>query len=200
MKRLLLLLLFLAPSAKAVPVVPNFTQGSMTSSTTTRSTVNEVINSMDYNTGYQWSVSGTGVEAINQGSISPSTTNINSSVNGVTNMDRRRFKTFIPNNQFQEQRSVHRDADGTRTQQSYDHRERNDHRTNHRNYKRLYAVVVALLCATPAHAETVGGVSATAAPVANSSGFSDQSVLSRFYRVRISPRNSGTVSPVKVAL
>ena len=35
----------------AVPVVPNFTQGSMTSNTTTTSTVTETINSMDYNTG-----------------------------------------------------------------------------------------------------------------------------------------------------
>jgi hypothetical protein len=106
MKRLLLLLLFLAPSAKAVPVVPNFTQGSMTSSTTTRSTVNEVINSMDYNTGYQWSVSGTGVEVINQGSISPSTTNINSSVNGVTTTwtgvgSRPSFKQSVPGAAFQ---------------------------------------------------------------------------------------------------
>lgn len=106
MKRLLLLLLFLAPSAKAVPVVPNFTQGSMTSSTTTRSTVNEVINSMDYNTGYQWSVSGTGVEVINQGSISPSTTSINSSVNGVTTTwtgvgSTPSFKQSVPGAAFQ---------------------------------------------------------------------------------------------------
>ena len=43
----------------AVPVVPNFTQGSMTSSTTTTSTVTETINSMDYNTGWQYAVTGT---------------------------------------------------------------------------------------------------------------------------------------------
>ena len=40
-----------AQTAVAVPVVPNFTQGSMTSNTTTTSTVTETINSMDYNTG-----------------------------------------------------------------------------------------------------------------------------------------------------
>ena len=45
----------------AVPVVPNFQQGSMTTHTETTSTVTEIINSMDYNTGYQWSVSGHGV-------------------------------------------------------------------------------------------------------------------------------------------
>ena len=38
----------------AVPVVPNFTQGSMTSHTETTSKVTETINSMDYNTGYQY--------------------------------------------------------------------------------------------------------------------------------------------------
>ena len=41
------------PVAQSVPVVPNFTQGSMTSNTTTTSTVTETINSMDYNTGWQ---------------------------------------------------------------------------------------------------------------------------------------------------
>ena len=38
-------------SAMSVPVVPNFTQGSMTSTTETTSTVTETINSMSYDTG-----------------------------------------------------------------------------------------------------------------------------------------------------
>jgi hypothetical protein len=42
--------------SKAVPVVPNFTQGSMTTRTETKQTINETINSMDYSTGYQYSV------------------------------------------------------------------------------------------------------------------------------------------------
>ena len=37
-----------ARTAIAVPVVPNFTQGSMTSNTETTSTVTETINSMNY--------------------------------------------------------------------------------------------------------------------------------------------------------
>ena len=66
MKRLLVLtavatVLASARTAIAVPVVPNFTQGNMTSTTETTSTVTETINSMDYNTGYQWSVTGSGV-------------------------------------------------------------------------------------------------------------------------------------------
>ena len=63
MKRILTVLLLISGTgaARAVPVVPNFTQGSMTSHTETTSTVTETINSMDYNTGYQWSVSGHGI-------------------------------------------------------------------------------------------------------------------------------------------
>ena len=41
-------------AALAVPVVPNFTQGSMTSHTETTSKVTETINSIDYATGWQW--------------------------------------------------------------------------------------------------------------------------------------------------
>ena len=51
-----------AQTAMAVPVVPNFTQGSMTSVTTQTVTTSETINSMDYATGWTYSVSGSGVE------------------------------------------------------------------------------------------------------------------------------------------
>ena len=72
--------------AKAVPVVPNFTQGSMTSNTTTTSTVTETINSMDYNTGWQYSATGSGVSAsgnlVPTGSGSTNTTNV--TLDGVT--------------------------------------------------------------------------------------------------------------------
>ena len=47
-----------ARTAIAVPVVPNFTQGSMTSNTETTSTVTETINSMNYDTGYQYVITG----------------------------------------------------------------------------------------------------------------------------------------------
>ena len=50
-------------TANAVPVVPNFTQGSMTSNTETTSTVTETINSMNYDTGYQYAVSYTHLRA-----------------------------------------------------------------------------------------------------------------------------------------
>jgi len=64
---------FILAPARAVPVVPNFQQGQMTTHTETTSEVVEVINSMDYNTGYTYSVSGHGVEPTG-GNINPSGT------------------------------------------------------------------------------------------------------------------------------
>ena len=68
--------------ARSVPVVPNFTQGSMTSHTETTSTVTETINSIDYNTGYQYSATGSGVTA--NGNLSPGTGAVNVTIDGVT--------------------------------------------------------------------------------------------------------------------
>ena len=73
-------------TAIAVPVVPNFTQGSMTSNTVTNTTVTETINSMDYNTGWQYSVTGSGVSA--DGNLTPtgsgSVSSTNVTLDGVT--------------------------------------------------------------------------------------------------------------------
>ncbi len=73
-----------ASTAIAVPVVPNFTQGSMTSRTETTSTISETINSMDYSTGWTYSVSGTNVQHDGT-SISPNAeTAQTNTLNGVT--------------------------------------------------------------------------------------------------------------------
>ena len=69
-------------AAHAVPVVPNFTQGSMTSHTETTQKITETINSMDYNTGYQYSVTGSGISA--SGNLSPGTGTNNVTIDGVT--------------------------------------------------------------------------------------------------------------------
>ena len=69
-------------AALAVPVVPNFTQGSMTSRTETTQKITETINSMDYNTGYQYSATGSGVSA--SGNLSPQPGASNVTINGVT--------------------------------------------------------------------------------------------------------------------
>ena len=82
MKRLipLILLLSYGTAARAVPVVPNFTQGSMTTHTETTSTVQETINSIDYRTGWEYSVTGVGVENNGQ----PINPNVNSSTISIT--------------------------------------------------------------------------------------------------------------------
>lgn len=67
----------------SVPVVPNFTQGSMTTRTETTQTINETINSMDYSTGYQYSVTGTNVKS-SSGKINLPTTQTNNTIDGVT--------------------------------------------------------------------------------------------------------------------
>ena len=74
--------LITAADVQAVPVVPNFTQGSMTSHTETTSKITETINSMDYSTGYQYSATGSGVTA--SGNLSPTTGTNNVTIEGVT--------------------------------------------------------------------------------------------------------------------
>ena len=96
--------------AKAVPVVPNFTQGSMTSNTTTTSTVTETINSTDYNTGWQYSVTGSGVVA--DGELTPTGTGsisntqitldgVTSTWNGLNLEERPNFTMQTPGGAFQ---------------------------------------------------------------------------------------------------
>jgi len=64
---------------------------------------------------------------------------------------------------------VRRILHGTRSLEPYNYRENNKNSKRNRHHKYLYAII-ALFVAAPVNAETVGGVSATAAPVANSSG------------------------------
>ena len=71
-------------TVNAVPVVPSFTQGSMTSNTETTSTVSETINSMNYNTGYEYVITGTNIEHDGATISAPSTTGSSNTLNGVT--------------------------------------------------------------------------------------------------------------------
>ena len=112
MKRILTVLLLIsgAGAARAVPVVPNFTQGSMTSHTETTSTVTETINSMDYNTGWQYVVTGTNVES--NGNLTPtgagsinatqvSLDGVTSTWNGLNLTERPDFSIVTPGAAFQ---------------------------------------------------------------------------------------------------
>ena len=75
MRNLFLLTLILGSPAMAVPVVPNFTQGSMTSHTETTSKQTETINSIDYATGWQYTVSGNNVSNNGESLLPPTITN-----------------------------------------------------------------------------------------------------------------------------
>ena len=95
----------------AVPVVPNFTQGSMTSTTTQTITTSETINSMEYATGWTYSVSGSGVEVEQGTTISPDVTTTQTNTNnGVTSTwtgldlsstNKPNWKQTTPGNSFQ---------------------------------------------------------------------------------------------------
>ena len=110
MKRILTALLLISSTgaARAVPVVPNFTQGSLTSSTTTTSTVTETINSMDYNTGWQYVVTGTNVSS-DSGNLTPGGTSqsqvtldgVTSTWNGLDLNQRPEFNMTVPGADFQ---------------------------------------------------------------------------------------------------
>ena len=96
------------PTAMSVPVVPNFTQGSMTSTTETTSTVSETINSMDYSTGYQYVITGTNIEHDGNTISAPSTTGNSNTLNGVTSTwtgldlnNKPNFTTINPGAAFQ---------------------------------------------------------------------------------------------------
>ena len=73
-----------APEAKAVPVVPTFSQGTLSSTTKTTQKITEVINSYDYRTGYEVTTSGTNIAPTN-GIVSPNAvTTSSTSIGGVT--------------------------------------------------------------------------------------------------------------------
>ena len=88
MKKLLMVLLLMSSGTvvKAVPVVPNFTQGSMTSHTETTSNVTETINSVDFRTGWEYSVTGVGIsnngERLNP-TVNTSTVQVNPTADGT---------------------------------------------------------------------------------------------------------------------
>ncbi len=82
--RCLPLLLFLAPAAEALPVIPNFTNGTLTSRTETKSKVTETIVSENFDTGFQYSASGVNVQ-----SDAPINPVASSTINGWTSLEKR---------------------------------------------------------------------------------------------------------------
>ena len=83
--------------AQAVPLVPNFQTGSLTSHTETTSTVTETINVIDYQTGWQYTVTGNNIST-DASSLVPPAQSVTQSVNGVnstwTNLDTTNMPNF----------------------------------------------------------------------------------------------------------
>ena len=94
MKRLIILLL-LPSSAMAVPVIPNFSQGVVSSHTESKTIVKESIVSESYRSGFEYTVSGTGVEPTS-GIVSPSI-----SGNKINLSSRSTWKQSVPGAAFQ---------------------------------------------------------------------------------------------------
>ena len=86
MKRYLLLLLLLNSWQKpviAVPVVPNFSSGTMSAVTRTTQNVTETIVSSDFNTGHTYTINGTNL-AIDGATLSPPPDQTSQTINGVS--------------------------------------------------------------------------------------------------------------------
>ncbi len=84
-------------------------------------------------------------------------------------MDRNNEQTSVRANSARGSVSVYRNLLWSRSSKSNNYSKSNGGRKRNRHYKYLLPVVAALV-ASPVNAETIGGVSATASPVANSSG------------------------------
>ena len=82
MKKLSLLLFFYVIPINAQPITPNFTVGTVSSTTNTTTSISETVTSFDYSTGYEYTVTGVGV-SMDTNSISPPSTTINETINGT---------------------------------------------------------------------------------------------------------------------
>ena len=85
-------------------------------------------------------------------------------------MDRRQQQTNVHTNNTRSSVSVHRNVSRTWFKHSDDHPKRDRSKKRHRYSFYLLSIILGLSSPTQTLAETVGGVSATASPVANSSG------------------------------
>ena len=99
MKRLLLLFLLTPFSLRSQPITGAFTTGTMNSTTTTTQTIVESVVSKDYNSGYSYSIAGTGIEITGTGNMVPSATQTTGTTDGVsyswTGLDFTTKPTFV---------------------------------------------------------------------------------------------------------
>ena len=83
-------------------------------------------------------------------------------------MDRSNKQTSVHTNKSGTSIPVYRNLQWSWFTKSYNYPKSNGSYKRNRHYK-YFLTIIALLFASPTYAETVGGVSATASPVANSS-------------------------------
>ena len=81
--RKLLLLLFLYVLPANANIVPNFTTGTMSSTTNTTTSITESITSKDFKTGYEYTVTGTGISH-DGGDMGATAVEVNGTVGGTT--------------------------------------------------------------------------------------------------------------------
>jgi hypothetical protein len=77
------LIFFISP-AYAIPVVPNFTSATSTSRSVTTNNLTEQIREVRYNSGYTYSVTGSGISCGNCQTISMPNATVTETVNGTT--------------------------------------------------------------------------------------------------------------------
>ena len=153
----------------------------MTSHTETTSKVTETINSIDYSTGWQYSVTGTNVSNNGQ-SLNPPTATSTVTVNPLGGVEGQVTSANTGLDFSNSSFTIANPGEAFQFTQTYQGPERNKSNCNpesHRGYKRnghykyLYPVILSaasILTPLQVLAADVGGVSATANPIANSSG------------------------------
>ena len=82
--------------AIGVPIVPNFQSGSLTSHTETSSTVTETINVIEYQTGWQYTVTGNNIST-DSNSLVPPASSTTQSINGINSTWTSLDATNMPN-------------------------------------------------------------------------------------------------------
>ena len=81
---------------EGVPLVPNFQSGSLTSHTETTSTVTETINVIEYQTGWQYTVTGNNIST-DSNSLVPPATSTTQAINGINSTWTSLDATNMPN-------------------------------------------------------------------------------------------------------
>ena len=77
-------LIFFFSPAYAIPVVPNFTSATSTSRSVTTNNLTENIREIRYNSGYTYSVTGSGISCGNCETLSMPNATVTETINGTT--------------------------------------------------------------------------------------------------------------------